>query len=51
MKDLIETQKKVVIKKKTNPIAVANKKADIKKAEEGKVFIVLYTFIVRLYNV
>lgn len=33
---LIETQKQVVIKKKTNPIAVSNKKADIKKAEEGK---------------
>lgn len=41
MKNLIETQKKVVIEKKTNPIAVANKKADIKKAEEGKIFIII----------
>ncbi|XP_025424025.1 structural maintenance of chromosomes protein 4 isoform X2 [Sipha flava] len=34
LKNLILTQKKIAIEKKTNPIVVANKKSDIKKAEE-----------------
>lgn len=33
---MIETQKLVIIKKKTDPIAVANKKLEIQKAEKGK---------------
>jgi hypothetical protein len=41
LKNLILTQKKIAIEKKTNPIVVANKKSDIKKAEEGKVFIIM----------
>jgi len=33
---MIETQKLVIIKKKTDPIAVANKKSEIQEAEKGK---------------
>lgn len=36
VKKLIEVQKLVIVKKKTDPIAVANKEAEIKKAEKGK---------------
>lgn len=35
VKNLIEAQKLVIVQKKTDPIAVANKKAEIKKAENG----------------
>lgn len=34
---MIEAQKLIIVKKKTDPIAVANKEAEIKKAEKGKV--------------
>lgn len=33
---MIETQKLTIIKKKTDPIAVAKKKSEIQKAEKGK---------------
>lgn len=36
VKNLIEAQKLVIVKKKTDPIAVAKKEAEIKKAEKGK---------------
>lgn len=36
LKNLIENQKLVIIENKTDPVAVNNKKADIKKAEKGK---------------
>lgn len=36
IKNLIEAQKLVIVQKKTDPIAVANKEAEIKQAEKGK---------------
>lgn len=33
---LIEAQKIVIVKKKTDPVAVANKEAEIKNSEKGK---------------
>ena len=33
---MVETQKLIIIKKKTDPIAVANKKSEIQEAEKGK---------------
>jgi len=36
VKNLIKAQKLVIVEKKTDPIAVANKEAEIKQAEKGK---------------
>lgn len=36
VKNLIVAQKLVIVGKKTDPIAVAKKEAEIKKAEKGK---------------
>lgn len=35
VKNLIEAQKLVIVQKKADPVAVANKEAEIVKAEKG----------------
>lgn len=40
--NLIEDQKLVIVKKKTDPVAVANKEDEIKKAEKGLKLYIIY---------
>lgn len=50
---MIETQKLVIIKKKTDPIAVANKKLEIQTAEKGKNnrnYLIVFLYVYLVFN-